>query len=60
MYQNDSRDRVKYSKLETNDLRKVQAFLEQSADQLERAELSIRTSAGNYIAELRSTDEPMS
>ncbi len=53
-----SRDRVEHSKLETRDLATIQAFLEQNADKLESAELSVRSSAGTYIAELRPTNEP--
>jgi hypothetical protein len=46
--------------LRTNEIQDVIKFVEQNAGKLETAELSIRSSAGNYIAELRSTDEPTS
>lgn len=49
-----------YTKLETTELKQVQAFVAQNASELEAAELSIRSSAGTFIAELRSTDEPIS
>jgi hypothetical protein len=53
-------DRAAYAKLETSDLAAVQSFLEQNASKLETAELTIRSSAGTYITELRPTDEPTS
>ena len=44
--------------LKTRDINDVFAFLKQNAEKLEAAELSIRSSAGNYIAKLRPTNEP--
>jgi hypothetical protein len=46
--------------LKTRNIQDVVAFLEQNADKLEAAELSVRSSAGSYIAELRPTNEPTS
>jgi hypothetical protein len=54
----DSRDGVSYTKLETSQIGDVATFLEQKANQLEAAELTVRRSAGTYIVELRPTDEP--
>jgi hypothetical protein len=55
-----SRDRTGYAKLETKELAQVKTFLEQNATKLETAELSVRSSAGNYIAELRPIEDPKS
>jgi hypothetical protein len=44
--------------LKSNDLGTVEKFLRDNAHALETAELSIRSSAGLYIAQLRSTEEP--
>jgi hypothetical protein len=55
-----SRDRVEHTKLETSDLTAIQDFLKQNAGNLEMAELTIHSSAGTYIAELRPTNEPSS
>lgn len=55
-----SRDGVQRSMLESKDIATIQEFLEQNAGKLETAELTIRRSAGTYIAELRPTDEPIS
>ena len=55
-----NRDRVKYAKVESKDLRTIQLFLEQNQTKLETAELSVRSSAGTYMAELRPTNEPSS
>jgi hypothetical protein len=55
-----SRDRVNYEKLESSDLNAVAGFLEAHASKLETAELTVRSSAGIYTAELRPTDEPIS
>ena len=49
-----------HSKLETKELRQITRFLELNAQDLEMAELTVRRSAGVYIAELRPTDEPIS
>ena len=49
-----------YTKLETQELTQVSQFMEANASKLETAELTVRRSAGVYIAELRPTDEPMS
>jgi len=47
-----------FAELRTNDLVKVENFLRQYSPNLEKAELSVRRSAGEYIAQIRSTDEP--
>jgi len=55
-----SRDRAEYTKVETRDFGTVQVFFEQNKGKLEMAELTVRSSAGTFIAELRPTDEPNS
>ena len=45
-------------KLRTSDLSKVESFVRENAPELETAELSIRRSAGEYIVQVYSTDEP--
>lgn len=45
--------------LKTSDVRDVIEFVERNAEKLEMAELSIRRSAGIYIADVRPTDEPI-
>lgn len=47
-----------FAELRTNDLAKVEDFLRQYSPRLEKAELSVSRSAGEYIAQIRSTDEP--
>ncbi len=56
----DDHDRARYTKLETTQKEDVAAFFEQRADELETAELTVRRSAGTYIAELRPTNETIS
>ena len=46
------------AKLETTDMEAVKEFVEKNGPLLETAELSVRSSAGVYIAQLRPTDEP--
>lgn len=53
-----NRDRAEYAKLETRDLATVHGFIDQNADKLETAELTLHSSAGKFVAELRPTDEP--
>jgi hypothetical protein len=53
----NNRDRASYTKLETSEEKDVAAFFEDKADILETAELTVRRSAGIYIAELRPSDE---
>ena len=60
MENREHRDRAGYERLETSDIRKVSAFLEQNAENLETAELTVRSSAGSYIVEMRSTNETIS
>jgi hypothetical protein len=47
-------------KLETKELRQVTQFVEDNAEKLESAELTLRRSAEIYVAEIRPTDEPTS
>jgi len=42
------------AKLETSELEKVKCFLEQNASKLQKAELIVHRSAGQYIVELRA------
>jgi len=42
------------AKLETSELEKVKCFLEQNASKLQKAELIVHRSAGQYVVELRA------
>jgi hypothetical protein len=54
----ENRDRANHARLETSQIEDVKSFLDQKSNQLETAELTVRRSAGTYIVQLRSTDEP--
>ena len=47
-----------FTELRTDDLAKVEAFIREKSPLLEKAELTVRRSAGEYIAQFYSTDEP--